>query len=204
MASGLDKAFDLASKAWGSLSKDYFKNWLQGLERPGPPVFKPDTSFSGLDGRLTRLFMACATLTGAVLGINWLLPGTGKGHVSLGLLTWVAGFAATAVFYSLYAGLVFRIRLSIRQTFFAFSFVALPWIPIFAVVNVFGRWVPFGPLFLLLEISLCAAVIVYLVSGIRIIMPSVGRTRALSSIAIAASVIILSWLLAPQVFHSPR
>ncbi|MGA3371599.1 MAG: hypothetical protein ABSC48_07545 [Terracidiphilus sp.] len=202
MASWTDKALDLGGKAWESLTKDYFKNWLQCLERPGTPVFKPGSFFSGLEGRLARLFATCTTLTGAVLGLDWLLPGSHGGHVSLGLLTWIASFGAAAVSYQMYSRVLFRIRLSITQTFFIFAFVVLPWIPIFAVVNAFGRRVSFGPLFLLVEMSLCAIVVFYLAIGVKTIA-GVGMNFALFSLLFGPIILVLAYVLAPHLAPPP-
>lgn len=194
MADILDRAADLGGKAYRAVARDFFGDWLQGLNLPGPPVFEPCTDFPKMEGRLFRLFVTSVGLTGGALGVGGISLKS-SATVTVAQIQWIVAFALGAVVYWLYAHLVFRISLNIRRVFFIFSFVGLPWSPILVGWNVFTKVFPyrFGLLFVVVEWALVAVIIVYLSMGIRIVA-SIGWFRALFSVVIGAAVIVAALL----------
>jgi len=167
----------------------FLTDWLYFLEGPKDPPFKLDANFDDQSGRFVRMLITACALTAAVLGLSAIKVGDIGSDVvgilfstpfALKAVTFIALFA---VLYWLFARIL-GIRLGLKQSFYAFGFVVVPWLPIVAAVIVLGRHFPlFWFLYFIAIFSVPAYVLALLGTAIRTITGA-RRFRVIASLAI--------------------
>jgi hypothetical protein len=175
----------------------YLDEWLTALGGPQTPPFKHGTLFKGEMTRFFRFLTTSVVLTAAVLGGQYWAAVLRKEYlvVAKGLssslrqnLLWIAALACIAAFYKLYAWL-FRIKINVRQAFFAFSLTALPWMPIIAVVNWLGHLLPTPYVVLTYIVTLY---VIWLIAKALSLITGKSQASTFMSLMVAAVLVILA------------
>lgn len=174
------------SKSWLKVPNwfDLFL-WLDLLQGPKDPPFAKHTNFEKEVKSFWQVFFISAVLT----GFSVVLKTDEKFSLSPVASYCICGIVVFAILYCLGMSLFFRINISIRQTFFIFGFLLLPWIPIFSFIRFAAfRFGPLAPLFLVMLWVLPWYIVWSIAKGISIISGS-SRLRCLLSISLLIAVI---------------
>jgi hypothetical protein len=157
--------------------------WLDLLQGPKCPPFGPNTAFDGEEKRFWGVLFISAVLTGfsvvldpAHLAENFSLTPAAR--------YCIAGTAAFAILYCLGFSRLFGIKITIKQAFFVFGFLTIPWIPVFSFVVFFGNhFTKLSPIFVVMAYLFPIYVVWSLARGISIVS---GRTtiRAIMSLCL--------------------
>ncbi|MGB7200749.1 MAG: hypothetical protein WBD16_00625 [Pyrinomonadaceae bacterium] len=175
-------------------------DWLRLLQGPVEPPFARNAEFQNQWQHLFRLIMLVLLMIVTVLTFSYLGLSTSEkegilqafakntvGQTRYMIFIILIG-ALFAALYALIVAPLFKVKITIPQTFFAFLFLLLPWIPIVMLVWVFGYVladVPLLAFFITIFIFLIfPAIIVFRFSqGISLVSGSTKR-RCLASVAI--------------------
>jgi hypothetical protein len=175
-------------------------DWLGLLQGPAEPPFVRNAEFQNQWQFLFRLILLVMIMMTTVLTFSYLGLSTSEkegiiqaftkntvGQTRYTILTILVGALFSAL-YALIAAPLFKVKITIPQTFFTFLFLLLPWIPIVVLVWVFGYVlvsVPLLSFFIAFFIFLIfPAIIVFRFSqGISLVSGCTKR-RCLASVAI--------------------
>lgn len=140
------------------ISRTTMNDWLNLLQGPAEPPFTAKSDFQEPWPHLLRLVTLVLILVTVVLTFSYLgLKASEKDEIVTAFLAntvtqtrftvmIILVGALFAVLYALMLAPLFKVRITVPQTFFTFLFVLLPWIPIVTVVWVLGYIVPDIPL----------------------------------------------------------
>lgn len=140
------------------LTQQAFNDWLNLLQGPSQPPFEADSEFKEPWPHLLRLVTLVLVLVTTVLTFSYLgLKAAEKEEIVKAFLTntiaqgrltvmIILVGALFAVLYGLMLAPLFKVKITVQQTFFTFLFVLLPWVPIVTLVWVLGYIVPDLPL----------------------------------------------------------
>jgi hypothetical protein len=121
-----------------------FSEWLALLGGPPGPPFNKTVDFKNEWGRLTRLGVVVLVLLGAIWGISYRFSNvTPTSPAFLGIL--LGGAILGVVYRAMFAPL-FRIKVSLYDTFFLMLLLGLPWAPMVETVRAFGNRYSVNPL----------------------------------------------------------
>ncbi|HTH50320.1 MAG TPA: hypothetical protein VL501_00205, partial [Pyrinomonadaceae bacterium] len=175
-------------------------DWLGLLQGPAEPPFVKNSEFASQWQYLFRLIMLVLLMVVTVLTFSYIGLKTSEkegiiqsfaqntvGQTRYIILTILIG-ALFAALYALLAAPMFRVKVTIPQSFFTFLFVLLPWVPIVTLVWVAGiilPSVPLLPIFILLFLFLVfpAVFLLRFSQGISLVS-GCSRMRCLASVAI--------------------
>lgn len=175
-------------------------DWLGLLQGPVEPPFVRNAEFQNQWQHLFRLIMLAMIMIMTILTFSYLGLSTSEkegilqafakntvGQTRYIIFIILIG-ALLAALYALITAPLFKVKITIPQTFFTFLFLLLPWIPIVSLVWVLGFVVtdiPLIPFFIIVFIYLIfPAIIVFRFSqGISLVSGSTKR-RCLASVAI--------------------
>jgi len=198
-------AADVAPKNGGKNEADKpsvisksFDEWLDSLSSSGTDVFRPQTTFQNDEiSRLLRVLSFSAALTAATVAIGSLKATTASSLLSDAnsllsnstCLKIAVEFVYVGLFYRVYSRL-FKIRLSLRQSFFCFALVLIPWIPVISALKVVGDQTN------ALAFEACTyGIFLYLpwaVSRAIALVAEVSKLRALASVLFGAFFVVVS------------
>lgn len=175
-------------------------DWLHLLQGPAEPPFVRNADFQNQWQHLFRLIMLVMIMIVAVMTFSYLGLSTSEkegilqdfakntvGQTRIAIFIILLG-ALFAALYALIVAPLFKVKITIPQGFFTFLFLSLPWIPIVALVWVFGfvlRDIPLIAPFIVIFIFLIfPAILVFRLSqGVSLVSGSTKR-RSLASFAI--------------------
>lgn len=175
-------------------------DWLGLLQGPVEPPFVRKAEFQNQWQYLFRLIMLVMIMITTLLTFSYLGLSTSEkegilqafakntvGQTRYIIFIILIG-ALFAALYALIAAPLFKVKITIPQTFFTFLFLLLPWIPIVVLVWVFGYVladIPLLPFFITIFIFLIFPVIIVFRFSQGLSLVS-GRTkrRCLASVAI--------------------
>jgi heme A synthase len=192
--------------------KEALNEWLNLLQGPTDTLFAQGTEFADGWKSLFRLIvlvllMLMAVLTFSYVGQNHADPDQAFSNFAKNTVAQtrysVIVILVGALFASLYALLlapVFKVKIDIRQAFFAFLFLVLPWIPIVLFVWVLGIVLPDGPLVALFIPSfiflIFPAMFIYQFSRGIALISGCQKGRCLASIAVPFAIVavLILWV----------
>jgi hypothetical protein len=187
-------------------------DWLRLLQGPVEPPFVRNAEFQNQWQHLFRLIILALIMIVTVLTFSYLGLSTSEkegilqafaentvGQTRYIIFIILIG-ALFAALYALIMAPLFKVKITIPQTFFTFLFLLLPWIPIVVLVWVFGyvlAGIPLLAFFIIVFIYLIfPAIIVFRFSqGISLVSGCTKR-RCLASVAIPFVLIyaLMAWM----------
>ncbi len=175
-------------------------DWLGLLQGPAEPPFVRNAEFQNQWQYLFRLILLVMIMITTVLTFSYLGLSTsakedilqdfakntvGQTRYSIFIILVGALFAAL---YALIVAPLFKIKITIPQTFFTFLFLLLPWIPVVVLVCVLGIVLPDIPLLalfmMLFHVFIFPAIIVFRFGQGLSLVSGCSKRRCVASIAI--------------------
>src|SRR5262249_47278028 len=146
------------------------------------PPFLPNTTFDGEVKRFWGIFFVSAVLTGFTVVLD-LSKAPNNLALSPTARYCIAGTAAFAILYSLGFSRLFGIKITVKQAFFTFAFLTIPWIPVFSFVIFFGpRFGKLSFVFYIMAYSFPVCILWSIARGISIVSERT-KFRALLSLS---------------------